>query len=95
MGPPYRGVLGVPEKNFFAPLLAACGAESLLAAESTATLPPPIVEYATITFEDLHIRLCDALRGEKPRVFAQYLDSGGGIRTFFEDGTITKDDASE
>ena len=35
---------------FIAPLLVACRPESLLAAESTATLPPPIVEYATITF---------------------------------------------
>lgn len=52
-------------------------------------------EYATITFEDLHTRLCDALRGEKPRVLAQYLEPGGGIRTFFADGTITKDDANE
>jgi hypothetical protein len=27
-------------------------------------------EYATITFEDLHARLCDVLRGEKPQVSA-------------------------
>ena len=44
-------------------------------------------EYATITFEDLHTRFCSALRGSKPRVIAQYLKSGGGARTFFEDGT--------
>lgn len=36
-------------------------------------------EYATITFEKLHTRLCDALRGEKPRVIGQYLEPGGGI----------------
>ena len=48
-------------------------------------------EYATITFEELHIRLCDALRGEKPRVIGQYLESGGGTKTFFEDGTMKKD----
>ena len=52
-------------------------------------------EYATITFEDLHTRLCDTLRGEKPRVIAQYLEPGGGIRTFFEDGTSKKDDANK
>lgn len=52
-------------------------------------------EYATITFEDLHTRLCDALRGEKPRVIAQYLAPGGEIRTFFEDGTIKEDDGNE
>lgn len=52
-------------------------------------------EYATITFEELHTWLCDALRGEKPQVIAQYLEPGGEIRTFFEDGTVKKDDANE
>ena len=52
-------------------------------------------EYAAITFEELHTRLCDALRGEKPRVIGQYLEPGGGINTFFEDGTMKKDDTNE
>ena len=52
-------------------------------------------EYATVTFEDLHTRLCAVLRGEKPRVIAQYLEPGGETRTFFEDGTIKKNDANE
>lgn len=48
-------------------------------------------EYATITFEDLHTRLCSALRGSKPRVIAQYLKPGGGVRIFFEDGKAKED----
>jgi hypothetical protein len=49
-------------------------------------------EYATITFEQLHARLCNALRGEKPRVIGQYLAPDGSIQTFFEDGTSKTDD---
>jgi len=41
-------------------------------------------EYVTLTFEDLHTRICDALRGDKPRVIAQYLKPGG-VRIVFED----------
>jgi hypothetical protein len=49
-------------------------------------------EYAAITFADLHARLCSALRGSKPRVIAQYLKPGGGVRKFFEDGKTKKHD---
>ncbi len=52
-------------------------------------------EYVTITFEDLHTRLCDALRGDKPRVIAQYLEPGGRVRTLFEDGTTKENDVRE
>ncbi len=43
--------------------------------------------YAMITFEDLHTRLCDALRGDKPRVELQCLTLDGTLLLFFEDGT--------
>lgn len=49
-------------------------------------------EYATIIFEDLHTRLCDALRGDKPRVIAQYLEPGGGVRTVLEGETTKESD---
>jgi len=52
-------------------------------------------EYVTITFEDLHTRLCDALRGDKPRVIAQYLEPGGRVRTLFEDGTTKENEVRE
>lgn len=47
-------------------------------------------EYAAITFSDLHERLRDALRGERPRVIAEILDPDGGVRVALEDGTIRK-----
>lgn len=52
-------------------------------------------EYATITFENLHTRLCSTLRGSNPRVIAQYVQPGGGVRTFFEDGTAEDEGSKE
>ncbi len=51
-------------------------------------------EYGTLTFADLHTRLCHALRGEKPRVIGQCLGPDGSVKTFFEDGRSTIDTAS-
>jgi hypothetical protein len=47
------------------------------------------LEYSTITFEDLHRRICDALRRSRPRVVAQRLGPDGTLRTLFEDGSQT------
>ena len=44
-------------------------------------------EYAAVTFEALHERICDALRGRRPRVVAQLLGSDGESDLFFDDGT--------
>ncbi len=46
--------------------------------------------YATMPFDSLYADICKALRGDRPRVVAQYLAPGGGLRILFEDGT-TKD----
>ena len=40
-----------------------------------------------MTFDHLYARICNALRGDKPRVVAQYLAPGGRIQILFEDGT--------
>jgi hypothetical protein len=48
--------------------------------------------YAHMTFDTLYICLCDALRGDKPRMVATYLAPGGGIRILFEDGTAKEVD---
>jgi hypothetical protein len=45
-------------------------------------------EYARISFVDLHDRICDALRGERPRVIAQSLTSDGGVQLILSDGRI-------
>jgi hypothetical protein len=45
-------------------------------------------EYAEIPFPDLHDRICDALRGNRPRWVAEWTGSDGRIRLMFEDGTV-------
>ncbi len=53
--------------------------------------------YATLwqlkSFETLRTRICDALRGEKPRVIATSLVPGERMRVTFEDGTTKEVDA--
>ena len=43
--------------------------------------------YASMTFDDLYTHICNALRGDKPRVVAEYLAPEGRLRILFEDGT--------
>jgi hypothetical protein len=49
--------------------------------------------YATMTFDTLYAQICNALRGDKPRVVAQYLAPGGRLRILLEDGTGRNIDA--
>ena len=49
--------------------------------------------YADITFEALHVRVCDALRGDRPRLVATAHVPGRPMRIFFEDGTAGEGDA--
>jgi hypothetical protein len=44
--------------------------------------------YATIPFEELHQLICDALRGDRPRLVAEVRGQGGGGRLLFEDGSV-------
>ncbi len=59
-----------------------------------AFLPPPVrtnedgeSAYAGMTFETLYARICDALRGNRPRMVATFCAPGGRTRIFFENGT--------
>lgn len=52
-------------------------------------------EYAHMTFDSLHTRLCDALRGDKSRVVATYLAPDGRIHILFEDGTSEEAEVKE
>lgn len=45
-------------------------------------------EYATVTFSDLHARICDALRGTSPRLLAETWGPDGTIRVMFENGHV-------
>jgi hypothetical protein len=44
--------------------------------------------YTAMSFEDLHRRICDALRGNRPRLVAESWGSGGRVRLHFEDGRV-------
>jgi hypothetical protein len=45
-------------------------------------------EYAAITFQILHDRLCTALRGDRPRLMLEVFGSDSSARLVFEDGSI-------
>ncbi|MDP2605549.1 MAG: hypothetical protein Q8S00_23655 [Deltaproteobacteria bacterium] len=45
-------------------------------------------DYASVTFADLHERICDALRGKGPRVVAQSLTGDGGVQLILSDGRV-------
>jgi hypothetical protein len=44
-------------------------------------------EYATIPFGELHERICDALRGGRPRFVGEFWAPEGTVRLMFEDGS--------
>jgi hypothetical protein len=44
-------------------------------------------DYARIPFPVLHERICDALRGDHPRVIGQFGRSDGSVRVMFEDSS--------
>jgi hypothetical protein len=45
-------------------------------------------EYVAMSFEALHDRICDALRGNRPRLIAETFGLDGGAELTFEDGTV-------
>jgi hypothetical protein len=45
-------------------------------------------DYASITFADLHERICDALRGNGPEVVAQTFTGDGGVQLVLSDGRV-------
>jgi len=45
-------------------------------------------EYAAIPFPELHQRICDALRGERPRWVGAWTGTDGSTRLMFEDGSV-------
>ena len=42
----------------------------------------------SLSFEDLHRRICDALRGDRPRLVAESWEPDGRVRLRFEDGSV-------
>ena len=45
-------------------------------------------EYAALLFHELHERICDALRGDAPRVVAHWIAPCGGARLHHDDGSV-------
>ncbi len=45
-------------------------------------------EYAAMPFGVLHARLCDALRGDRPRLAAEVVLPDGSTRLVFDDGSV-------
>ncbi len=44
-------------------------------------------EYKAMRFEDLYARVCDALRGDHPRLVAEKYHQDGTIQVIFSDGS--------
>jgi hypothetical protein len=47
----------------------------------------PGTEYAAMPFAILHAKLCDALRGDRPRLAAEFLRPDGRSTLLYEDGS--------
>lgn len=45
-------------------------------------------EYAAMSFDALHDRICDSLRGQRPRLIAETIGPDGEAELIFEDGTV-------
>lgn len=51
-------------------------------------------EYDATPFQVLHDRICDALRGSRPRLVAQMIDQSGS-RLIFDDGKVRPNDQND
>jgi hypothetical protein len=52
-------------------------------------------EYASMSFDDLHDRICDALRGNRPRCIAEIISPDGNTRLVLDDGSTRELSSSE
>jgi hypothetical protein len=52
-------------------------------------------EYASITFDALYTRICNALRGDRPRVLAEFFNAEGRVRVLYENGSAQEHDMNE
>jgi len=44
-------------------------------------------EYGAIPFVELHKRICDALRGDSPKLVVEIMDKDGSRRLMYDDGS--------
>jgi len=52
-------------------------------------------EYATLVFPELHAKVCDALRGHRPRLVAESWGPDRRVRMFFEDASVRDADGAD
>ena len=51
-------------------------------------------EYSSMSFEALYERICEALRGGRPRLVAQVLTPDGGVELVYEEEAASEDSRS-
>jgi len=51
-------------------------------------------EYERVSFDKLHQKICDALRGGRPRCMGEIVEPGGRVRLVYEDGSTREGDAA-
>jgi len=106
-GDPYEAFLppalrledGAPEHNLRAVVFIIANTKKGTARAGQEYESPLLVlsgaEYAAMPFQDLHDRLCDALRGSKPRLVLQLFAPGATPILMFEDGsTVPRSDST-
>lgn len=92
-GDPYAGFLPpavpMPADEDEAPLRAMVIVRAQTEKMGQEYVEPLVVltgnEYASIPFQVLHERICDALRGNRPRVVAELIDQRGSTLIFEND----------
>lgn len=52
-------------------------------------------DYATMPFEALHDKICDALRGDRPRLVAESWGPDGRVRLLFADGSVQEPESRD
>ncbi len=50
--------------------------------------PTPGMGYENVPFSELHQRICDALRGDRPAVTMETISPEGDVMIHYEDGTL-------
>jgi hypothetical protein len=87
--PPLAGSVAA---DIRAVVFVAQGAEKGTARHGQEYVAPLLVlsgkEYTAIPFRVLHERLCDALRGDRPRLAAEVLRPDGSSSLVYDDGSV-------
>jgi hypothetical protein len=89
--PPLRIESGISENDLRAVVFVEAGSKKGTP-RSGQEYPSPLLvisgaEYSTMSFQQLHNRLCDALRGSRPRLVLEILRPDGTTKRIYEGGS--------